>query len=226
MPRANHIALPCLAALLAGAALIHGAPLPVRAQGQPPAPATPSSPVAAATKACADRWNAMKAAGTTGDVTYRDFYQSCMAGAAQAGQGGAGATATKPATPTGPAAAAARPTIRQCADLWNELKAKNETGNLVYRDFAQQCLAGTGPAQALAPDADKAATAAGSGGKTAAPAKVTTLAPPPPDGLQKPSDEADREAVNRCNGEWQAYKARHNLSGAKAWHVFMARCLP
>lgn len=173
MPLTNPLALPCLAALLAGAALIHGGPLPARAQG--PAQAQPP--------------------------------------------------AAKPATPTGPAATAARPTIKQCADLWNELKAKNQTGKLVYRDFARECLAGTGPADAPKAEAAKPPSPAPAT-TPAAPMAVTTLAPPPPDGLQKAPDEADREAVNRCNGEWQAYKTRHNLSGAKAWHVFMARCLP
>lgn len=238
MPLANQIALPGLAALLVGAALIHGAPLPARAQATAPAASSPaaSAPAPVAAKACADRWNAMKAANQTGETTYRDFYQSCMAGAAQAGSAGTAAPAAKPATPTGPAATAARPTIRQCADLWNELKAKNQTGDLTYRDFAQQCLAGTGPAEptkdAAKADATNAPTASKPDGASSAtkpaapPATVTTLAPPPPEGLQKPTDEADRAAVNRCNGEWQAYKARHNLSGAKAWHVFMARCLP
>lgn len=243
MPRANQIALPGLAALLVGAALIHGAPLPARAQATAPASpnaasaTTSSSPAPVAAKACADRWNALKAANQTGETTYRDFYQSCMAGAAQAGSAGPAPPAAKPATPTGPAATAARPTIRQCADLWSELKAKNQTGDLTYRDFAQQCLAGSGPAEpakdAAKAEAKNAPTDAKPDGASSAttkaetpPAVVTTLAPPPPEGLQKPTDEADRAAVNRCNGEWQAYKARHNLSGAKAWHVFMARCLP
>ncbi len=38
-------------------------------------------------------------------------------------------------------------------------------------------------------------------------------------------DETDREAVTRCNAEWKDYKASKNLSGSKAWHTFMARCL-
>jgi hypothetical protein len=159
-----------------------------------------------------------------------------MASAAQAGSAGPAAPAASHATPTGSAATAARQTIRQCADLWSELKAKNQTGDLTYRDFAQQCLAGTGPAEPAkdaakaeaknAPTASKPDGASSATKPAAPPATVTTLAPPPPEGLQKPTDEADRAAVNRCNGEWQAYKARHNLSGAKAWHVFMARCLP
>ncbi|MBS9476586.1 hypothetical protein [Ancylobacter radicis] len=205
MPAANRIALPGLAALLVGAAFLHGAPLPARAQATNPA------------KVCADRWNAMKAANQTGDTTYSAFYRSCMAGAAQAASPPGTPTASSP-TPTGPAATAARPSIKQCADLWNEMKAKRETGDLTYRDFAQQCLAGSAaparPGAAPPPSAKPASPPA------------ATPAPAPPPALQKQPDESDREAVNRCNGEWQAYKTRHNLSGAKAWHVFMARCLP
>lgn len=122
----------------------------------------------------------------------------------------------RPTTPTGPAATAAQPTIRQCAELWNEMKAKNQTGKLTYRDFAQQCLAGT-PGQATSAAAPGAAVQSTAG---------HTPAPPPPAALLDEATEADRAALDRCNGEWQAYKARHNLSGAKAWHIFMARCLP
>lgn len=126
-------------------------------------------------------------------------------------------TPPRPTTPTGPAATAAQPTIRQCAELWNEMKAKNQTGKLTYRDFAQQCLAGT-PGQA-----SPAATAPGTAPATTA---GHTPAPPPAAALLDEATEADRAALDRCNGEWQAYKARHNLTGAKPWHIFMARCLP
>jgi len=65
--------------------------------------------------------------------------------------------------------------------------------------------------------------------KTSVPSVPRPAAAPSPDPaptLSRPPDASDREALNRCNAEWQAYKARHNLTGAKAWHVFMARCLP
>lgn len=232
-----------LAASLTGAA---------RAQ----APASPSP-----AKICADRWNALKEAGQTGAQSFRDFSAQCLKDAASgtpaaspapaAPEAKPATTETKPAgepaaapahrrntTPTGASAAAAQPSIKQCADLWNEMKAKNQTGKQTYRDFAQECLAGTGvldgtPAEP--PPAPKEATPTASPAPNNPPPKTSvpsvprpaaTPAPDPAPSLTRPPDESDREAVNRCNGEWQAYKARHNLTGAKAWHVFMARCLP
>ncbi|MFD2030992.1 hypothetical protein ACFSKM_13120 [Ancylobacter dichloromethanicus] len=102
-------------------------------------------------KICADRWNEMKAKNQTGDQTYRDFAARCLSetGAAPATEGkpADGAPAAAPrrhTTPTGASAAAAQPSMKQCADLWSEMKAKNQTGDRTYRDFAQECLAGTG----------------------------------------------------------------------------------
>ncbi|MBB3771168.1 hypothetical protein FHS55_001767 [Angulomicrobium tetraedrale] len=196
------------------------------AQAQAPSPA----------KLCADRWNEMKAKGQTGDQTYRDFAQTCMAqvnqGDAKPDAGGSapppGASSAHPPStggqrpPTGPAAAAAQPSMKQCADLWNEMKTKNQTGRLTYREFAQQCLAGSPGAEQQPPEAARTRSSVPSVGTRPA----ATPAPAPPPALQQPPGENDRAALERCNGEWQAYKARYNLSGAKAWHVFMARCLP
>jgi hypothetical protein len=185
---------------------------------QPPSPA----------KICADRWNEVKTKGQTGNLTYRDFAQSCLSEAAksEAGEKPSQTPPTAPRTPTGAAAAAARPSIKQCADLWNEMKAKNQTGTQTYRDFAQQCLAGSTaqPAEAATPKPEEKPAAPKP--RTSVPSIAPTPAPDPAPELARKPDESDREAVNRCNGEWQDYKARHNLTGAKAWHVFMARCLP
>jgi len=189
--------------------------------------ALPSGAHAQATaKQCADRWNDMKAKDQTGSQTYREFSTSCMAGI--------GATPTtsaeKPKTTTTttsekPATQSALPpgSIKQCADRWNDLKANNQTGDQTYREFSQKCLAG---AVATQKPAEKPATT------TEAPAKPKTSVP---SAGTKPSakqaaateddDETDREAVTRCNGEWKDYKAAKNLTGAKAWHTFMARCL-
>ncbi|MPT24246.1 MAG: hypothetical protein E2577_15430 [Starkeya sp.] len=220
------------------------------------APASPSP-----AKICADRWNALKEAGQTGAQSFREFTAQCLkdaAGAAPAASAASAASETKPATsetkpageptappahrrnttPTGASAAAAQPSIKQCADLWNEMKAKNQTGKQTYREFAQECLAGTGvldgtPAEP--PPAPKEAAPAPGPAPNNPPPKTSvpsvprpaaTPAPDPAPALTRPPQESDREALNRCNGEWQAYKARHNLTGAKAWHVFMARCLP
>lgn len=219
----------------------------------------PESPSLA--KICADRWNALKASGQTGDQSFREFSTQCLKEPASAAPAASSAPAapgakpeatdTKPAgepspapaprrntTPTGASAAAAQPSIKQCADLWNEMKAKNQTGKQTYREFAQECLAGTGvldgkPAEP--PPAPKEAAPAAPPAPPNPPPKTSvpsvprpaaTPAPDPAPSLTRPPEESDREAVNRCNGEWQAYKARHNLTGAKAWHVFMARCLP
>ncbi|SCW96144.1 hypothetical protein [Ancylobacter rudongensis] len=202
------------------------------------APAAPSP-----AKICADRWNEMKATNQTGEQSFRDFSAQCLKepGAAQEKPATAGEAAPAPkrnTTPTGASAAAAQPSIKQCADLWNEMKAKNQTGTRTYRDFAQECLAGTGvlddkpaqtPAETPAGSKDAANPSQGAPPKTSVPSVPRPAAAPAPDpapSLSRPPDASDREALNRCNAEWQAYKARHNLTGAKAWHVFMARCLP
>ncbi|WP_371345928.1 hypothetical protein [Ancylobacter sp. IITR112] len=216
--------------------LILAGPFAGLARGQAPAPPSPA-------KICAERWNALKASGQTGEQSFRDFSAQCLKDAGAAGPGESTPT-QEPAprrstTPTGASAAAAQPSMKQCADLWNEMKAKNQTGTQTYRDFAQDCLAGTGVldgAPAPPPPAPAAnATPPNAAPPNAAPPKssvpsvprpVATPAPDPAPSLTRPPDENDRAAVNRCNSEWQAYKARHNLTGAKAWHVFMARCLP
>lgn len=202
-------------------------------------------------KACADRWNALKASGQTGEQTFRDFSAQCLkdaaAGTPAAPEAKPAATDSKPAagnepapaprrntTPTGASAAAAQPSIKQCADLWNEMKAKNQTGKQTYREFAQECLAGTGvldgkPADAPAESKEAAQPSQTAAPKTSVPSvprPATAPAPDPAPALSRTPDASDREALNRCNAEWQAYKTRHNLTGAKAWHVFMARCLP
>lgn len=178
-------------------------------------------------KQCADRWNDMKAKDQTGDLTYRQFSQSCMAGT--------GATPTtsaeKPKTTT-PTPAAAKPTaaqalppgsIKQCADRWNAMKAKDQTGNLTYREFSQSCLAGAvagkpaeKPAAAETTEAKPKTSVPSIGTKP----KATTAA-----AAREEEDETDKAALTRCNAEWKQEKERRNLSGAKAWHVFMARCL-
>lgn len=197
---------------------------------------TPGAPSPA--KICADRWNEMKATNQTGEQSFRDFSAQCLKepGAAQEKPATAGEPAPAPkrnTTPTGASAAAAQPSIKQCADLWNEMKAKNQTGTRTYRDFAQECLAGTGVLDGTpgeTPAAPKeAAPSSQTAPKTSVPSVPRPAAAPAPDpapALSRPPDASDREALNRCNAEWQAYKARHNLTGAKAWHVFMARCLP
>lgn len=218
-----------LATLLAGALLAGVMAASAFAQTAPDAPA--------AAKVCADRWNEMKAKNQTGDLTFRDFAQKCLADATKpaAGPAATGAPAEKPAeqaaprrtTPTGPSAAAAQPSMKQCADLWNELKAKKETGNQTYRDFAQQCLAGSLPEEKPdAPDKPEEKAATPQKPRTSVPTVAARPTPEPAPSLTRTPDENDREAVNRCNAEWGDYKARHNLTGAKAWHVFMARCLP
>ena len=218
---------PAVLSCLLGALLLAGA-LPGAAGAQTPAAPSPA-------KICADRWNEMKANNQTGAQTFRDFSVQCLKEPGATAEEPAPAGETAPAhkrntTPTGASAAAAQPSIKQCADLWNEMKAKNQTGKRTYRDFAQECLAGTGvlddkPAQAPAPAPKEPAPKP----TTSVPSVPRPAAAPTPDpapALSRPPDASDREALNRCNGEWQAYKARHNLTGAKAWHVFMARCLP
>ncbi|WP_026221407.1 hypothetical protein [Ancylobacter sp. FA202] len=219
---------PAVLSCLLGTLLLAGA-LPGAARAQTPAAPSPA-------KICADRWNEMKANDQTGTQSFRDFSAQCLKepGATAEKPASAGETAPAPkrnTTPTGASATAAQPSIKQCADLWNEMKAKNQTGKRTYRDFAQECLAGTGvlddkPAQTPVPEEPKDAAPKPKTSAPSVPRPAAAPAPDPAPALTRPPDASDREALNRCNGEWQAYKARHNLTGAKAWHVFMARCLP
>ena len=172
-------------------------------------------------KQCADRWNDMKAKDQTGNQTYREFSTGCMAGT--------GATPTTSAEQ--PKAAAEKPatqsalppgSIKQCADRWNDLKAKDQTGNQTYREFSQKCLAGAVAAD-KATEKPAAAAEAPAKPKTSVPTAGTK--PSAKTVAAEEEDETDREAVTRCNGEWKDYKALRNLSGSKAWHTFMARCL-
>ena len=177
----------------------------------------------ATAKQCADRWNDMKAKDQTGDLTYRQFSQSCMAGTGATPTTSAG----KPAAPAAPKPSTAQAlppgSIKQCADRWNEMKAKDQTGNLTYREFSQNCLAGAVAGKPAGKPAAAETTQAKP--KTSVPSvgtkpKATTAA-----AEREEEDETDKATLTRCNAEWKQEKERRNLSGAKAWHVFMARCL-
>ncbi len=124
-----------------------------------------------------------------------------------------------------PGGAHAQATAKQCADRWNDMKAKDQTGDLTYRQFSQACLAGTA---AVAKPAEKPATTAETPAKpkTSVPSvgtKPKTTAAAATE--REEEDETDKAALTRCNAEWQEQKVAKNLSGAKAWHTFMARCL-
>jgi hypothetical protein len=162
-------------------------------------------------KQCADRWNEMKAQGTTGDLTYREFSQKCLAETAAGSKPASSSQTQKPAASTPPAQGGA--SAQECAARWNDMKAKDQTGDLTYRQFSQSCMAGT---EAPAPKPAAASrTSVPSVGSRSKPAAVE----------QEEDDETDKEALTRCNAEWKSYKARNNPTGAKAWHVFMAKCL-
>lgn len=116
--------------------------------------------------------------------------------------------------------------MKVCADQWNELKAKNQTGGQTYQEFSKKCMSADGAAAAPAPATTPAAKPA---------ATTTTTTPAKPAAAAKPtqaSAKEDEEAgtakedLAKCNASWKDYKAQNNVSGAKAWHVFMARCLP
>ncbi|WP_428029929.1 hypothetical protein [Ancylobacter sp.] len=189
-----------------------------------------SSATPSPAKICADRWNEMKTKNQTGDQNFRDFSTRCLAEAGVASDEKpasveAPAAPRRSTAPTGASATAAQPSMKQCADLWNEMKAKNQTGKQTYRDFAQECLAGTGVLDDTPPPKPAEPKEPPAKPRTSVPS-VPRPAPDPAPDLSRTPDANDREALNRCNGEWQAYKTRHNLTGAKAWHVFMARCLP
>lgn len=218
-----------LSLLLAATPLLVGA-----AVAQSPSPA----------QLCATQWNELKVANKTGDQTYREFAQKCMAQASTAGaeQKPADSAPTQsapPSTPTGSSAKEAQPSIKQCADLWNEMKANRQTGKQTYRDFARDCLAGStvqpaentagkqeAPAPSVKEGEQKPKPAPKSTSSTSVPSVAARPTPDPAPTLAREPNNDDREAVNRCNTEWQDYKTRHKLTGAKAWHVFMARCLP
>lgn len=197
-------------ALLFAALALGALALPVGAQAQ------------ATAKQCADRWNDMKAKDQTGNQTYRDFSTSCMAGT--------GATPTtsaekpKATTAEKPAATSALPpgSIKQCADRWNDLKAKDQTGNLTYREFSSSCLAG---AVAAGKSSEKPTAAVETPAKPKTSVPSAGAKPNAKTAAAEEEDETDKATLTRCNAEWKEQKVAKNLSGAKAWHTFMARCL-
>ncbi|MCJ8141526.1 hypothetical protein MKI84_01185 [Ancylobacter sp. A5.8] len=184
------------------------------------APANAQS--SAVMKQCSERWNEMKAKDQTGDLTYRQFFQQCTANAAPSS-----APAPKPATST-PAASATPATggasAKDCAARWNDMKAKDQTGDLTYREFSQSCMAGTAPKGAATGSRTSVPSAGAKPLATEKPAPAKP-APKPAAAREEQDSESDKAALTRCNAQWQDYKARNNLSGAKAWHVFMAKCL-
>jgi len=113
----------------------------------------------------------------------------------------------------------AQNTMKQCADQWNAMKAKNQTGNLTYQQFSKQCMSSGDDAAATTPAKPSTSTAKPS----------STTAPKPTQASAKNDDEdtgTAKEDLAKCNDGWKDYKAKNNVSGAKAWHVFMAKCLP
>ncbi|MCK0197620.1 hypothetical protein MWN34_11925 [Ancylobacter sp. 6x-1] len=118
-------------------------------------------------------------------------------------------------------------TIQECATRWNDMKAKNQTGDMVYRDFSKQCLsegkASTSTSTSTTAPAAKPADAAPTPAK---PATADSDAPKKTTRMPRAEVAADRQATKACNEQWKAYKAANDLKGAKAWHVFMAKCLP
>lgn len=165
-------------------------------------------------KQCADRWNDMKAKGTTGDLTYREFSQKCWAdvGSGSGASTSSGQPTQKPATAAQSAQGGA--SAQECAARWNDMKAKDQTGDLTYRQFSQSCMAGTASAPKPAPTTPSRTSVPSAGSRSS-----------PPVVAQEADDETDKDALKRCNAQWKNYKAKNNLTGAKAWHVFMAKCL-
>jgi hypothetical protein len=172
-------------------------------------------------KQCADRWNEMKAKDATGDLTYREFSQKCLAEAAAGSKPASSSqSAPKPSAATQPTQGGA--SAQECAARWNDMKAKDQTGDLTYRQFSQSCMAGSAaaPKPSTTTSTKPAATTTS---RTSVPSAGSRSSPPVT--AQEEDDETDKEALDRCNGEWKTYKAKNNLTGAKAWHVFMAKCL-
>ncbi|MFT0862535.1 hypothetical protein [Ancylobacter sp. G4_0304] len=176
------------------------------------APANAQS--SAVMKQCSERWNDMKAKDQTGDLTYRQFFQQCTANAGSAAP--SSAPAPKPAT--GGASA------KDCAARWNDMKAKDQTGDLTYREFSQSCMAGTTPAPKSATTGSRTSVPS-AGAKPLTKDKPSTTQPSAAAREEDDDSETDKAALTRCNAQWKDYKAKNNLTGAKAWHVFMAKCL-
>lgn len=184
-------------------------------------------------KQCADRWNAMKAAGQTGDLSFREFSQSCTSAATSPAPrtGSADAPASAPASPSARSGA----TQAECTARWNAMKAAGATGDLSFRQFSQSCMKGGTATQPTAPPptastAERAPAPARPAGRASVPSvgqkPLTPTAGTSPSPAAADDEGNDRAALERCNAQWKSYKARHDLSGAKAWHVFMANCLP
>jgi hypothetical protein len=114
-----------------------------------------ASPVQAQSrmKACADEWNAMKAANQTAGKKYRDFQKECLARNAAAPGAGAG-TATGPATTTPATTPAAAPAAakggggrqamvareRACGQEWKADKAAGKVATgMTWPKYWSEC---------------------------------------------------------------------------------------
>ncbi len=156
---------------------------------------TASANAESVTKQCAAKWQAAKAANTTGGLTYLQFYSKCSADMKAQNAGGA-APAAAPAAPAAPAAAPVAPAA-----------AAAPTAPVAP------------PAAAPAPAAPPKPAVAAPVAPAAAGAASFPTAVDPSFASLKPGD-ARRKT---CSKGYQANKAAGSLGGLK-WDQYYSQC--
>jgi len=121
-------------------------------------------------------------------------------------------------------------TMKECAAQGEELKEKDQTAGMKYRDFSKQCMSEGGTA---APEAKPAPTPPPPAAeKTAPPPPMKPAATTPPPATTtttgtKPESPGHAAMVAReraCGAEWKADKAAGKVPAGMHWPQFWSAC--
>jgi hypothetical protein len=123
--------------------------------------------------------------------------------------------------PTAQAAMDAK--LKACGRDWADLRKTGQTAGQTFTGFLTGCLVRDNRAENDTPRPAVVAVASVApdmpAGSAAAPVRERT-APRPVAGRV-----ADDE-IARCKAGWKEHRTAANVSGLKAWHAWMAQCLP
>jgi hypothetical protein len=121
-------------------------------------------------------------------------------------------------------------TMKECAAQWKELKEKDQTAGMKYRDFSKQCMSeGAAPAPEAKPAptppppaAEKAAPPppAKPAATTTPPATTTTTETKP----MSPGRAAMIARERACGAEWKADKAAGKIPAGMHWPQYWSAC--
>jgi hypothetical protein len=113
-------------------------------------------------------------------------------------------------------------TMKECAAQWKDMKEKDQTAGMKYREFSKQCMSeGAAPA----PEAKPA--------PTPPPTATEKTAPPPPmkpattTTGTKPESPGHAAMVAReraCGAEWKADKAAGKIPAGMKWPQYWSAC--